>query len=391
MNKYGNGTTMDNKKLRFVRTAVQVLFFGFVLFITLSHGLRGMGIELPWEGGANFHAVCPFGAVESLGRLLFQGRFIPKTGGSNLWVLGGVLASTLLFGSFFCGWLCPLGSIQEWIGKIGKKLWPKLYNRVSGTKADRILGYLRYGVLIFVLVQTTRMVSLVFRSIDPYYALFHFWTGDVALTAFGVLAMVLVGSLFVHRPWCRWLCPFGAVLGLVQKLSPWKIRKGEDSCTACGLCSRACPMGIDVAKKEAVTDARCNRCGECLSKCRRSGALGFSLSGERSGIRRFARVGVLALAIFLGTVLVGGLAGGFEQGTVGTRQGKGGIEQAISGSMTVEELASGLGLDAGAARDALGLPEDLSMDIKLYDLEEIDETLTLHEIKSRVSVITDRD
>lgn len=250
----------------------------------------------PWRLLRNFHALCPFGAVATAGRLVLQGRFVPKTGHSNLWAFAGVLAGTALFGPGLCSYFCPLGSLQEWIGALGKRVFRKRYNRFVSKSVDRALGYLRYVVASLILVQTTRFASLVFSRFDPSYALMRFWSGEVYLTALGVLGAVIAASLFMERPWCRWLCPLGGLLGLVQLLSPWKIRVTKGSCTSCGACGRACPMNVVFGGSGVVRDLRCNRCGSCLSACR--GHVAYSLPFKPPlPIKRGLAAGILFIAL----------------------------------------------------------------------------------------------
>ena len=123
---------------------IQIVFFMFIFTVVFSHFAERNGLKVPWQVLQNFHAVCPFGAVETAGRLILDGAFIPKIHQSNFWVFSGVVLITLLIGTAFCGYLCPLGSVQEWIGGLGKKIFRKRYNRFINEKADRIFGYLRF-------------------------------------------------------------------------------------------------------------------------------------------------------------------------------------------------------------------------------------------------------
>jgi len=107
---------------------------------------------------------------------------------------------------------------------------------------------------------------VVFQDIDPYYALFNFWTGEVATAGFIVLGITMLAALFVERPWCKYACPYGAVLGLTNLVSIFKIHRSESSCIACGACDRACPMNISVSKKVTIRDHQCIACLKCTSE-----------------------------------------------------------------------------------------------------------------------------
>ncbi len=118
------------KKHNWVRKVVQIGFFGFVLLLTAAHVMEEWGIALPFSA-ASLHALCPFGAVETVGRLITQGKFIPKTHESNIWIFFATAGTTVLFGALFCGWLCPLVSVHDWVGKLGKKIFKKRYNNFA--------------------------------------------------------------------------------------------------------------------------------------------------------------------------------------------------------------------------------------------------------------------
>jgi hypothetical protein len=153
------------------------MFFVLILSIAISHVLVDYGVEIPVLSEASLHAVCPFGGVVSLYQLVNTGTSTQKIHDSSFILMGLVFLLALLLGPVFCGWVCPLGSVQEWIGKIGKKLFKKKYNNFLPSTLDSILRYLRYAVLAWVVYMTAISGVLVFADYDPYYALFNFWTG----------------------------------------------------------------------------------------------------------------------------------------------------------------------------------------------------------------------
>lgn len=377
---------MKQKRVVWVRRVIQVVFFLFIFTVVLSHFLEKRGWDLPWPVLHNFHAICPFGAVETAGRLVLEGNFIPKIHESNLWTFFGVSLVTITIGAAFCGYLCPLGSVQDWIGCIGKKTFKKKYNRFVGRKVDNILGYMRYGVLLIIMVQTTRMLTLVFQRVDPYYALFHFWTGDVFISAILVLGAILILSLFVERPWCRWFCPFGALQGVMQLLSPWKIRKNRELCTSCGVCSRACPMRIHIHEKSAVLDTRCNRCGKCLAACPSPGALTYSIQRKPFlKLKNSLVTGVVLLILFSTPILIA-RAGGLFKASNKPVISRGGLSiQEVKSSMTLKELAKGFDLEMETIISILEIPHDVPDSTRIFDLEEIDELMTLKTVKTELS------
>ena len=248
-----------------VRAAIQIGVFVFIMILALVKWVKEMGVVIPWLPEISLHAICPFGGVVTVYEFFTTGGFLPKLHSAAFILMALGLVVAFFFGPLFCGYACPLGSYQEWIGKLGRKLFPMRYGKVIPRGLDRVLRYLRYGVLAMVMYQTIVAGKLVFQEVDPFYALFNFMTGEVALSALVILGVVTVLSLLVERPWCRYLCPYGALLGLFNLIRIFPIRRRESSCIHCGKCDRACPMQIEVSKKNAVRDPQCISCHLCVS------------------------------------------------------------------------------------------------------------------------------
>lgn len=249
-----------------VRTLVQVFFFALIALISVNHTLAETGAGIPFLSNASLHALCPFGGVETIYQYATQGTFIQKIHESSfvLMIIGFVLA--VLFGPVFCGWICPLGSLQEWVGKLGKKLLKRRYNHLIPEKLDKVLRYTRYLSLAWVVYMTASTATLVFANIDPYFALFNLWTGEVAIGGVVILAVTVLASLAVERPWCKYACPYGAVLGVSNLFRVFRIRRTPGLCNADKVCDMTCPMNIKVSQKTIVRDHQCISCLECTSE-----------------------------------------------------------------------------------------------------------------------------
>ncbi len=250
-----------------VRRLVQIFFFGLIALIAVNHTLAESGGGIPILSSASLHALCPFGGVVTIYQYITQGSFVQKIHESSfiLMIVGFLLA--VLFGPVFCGWVCPLGTIQEWFAGLGRKIFgKKRYNHFIPIKIDNILRYARYGVLAWVIYMTAVTGKLIFADIDPYFALFNFWTSEVAVGGLIVLGVTLVASLFVERPWCKYACPYGAVLGVFNLFRVFGIKRQESTCKMCSLCDVHCPMNINVSSKSVVRDHQCISCLECTSE-----------------------------------------------------------------------------------------------------------------------------
>lgn len=263
------------------RRISQLFFAGFIAFLAIQHVIVG-------ENGpvvtASPEAFCPFGGLETLYRYITSGgSYVAHTHLSNVVLLVAVLVIALLLRSAFCGWICPLGFLQDLVSNLSKVLQkriPGLRRAISTMKhrgarlavLDRYLRYMKYLVLAWAVGGAAYFGVMVFRDYDPWSALlnvaeFSFTPGII------VLAVTLVAAFFVERPWCRYACPLGAASGLLGKLSPVYLKREASACTICKVCTKACPMGIDVHSATTIKSADCITCLECVGACPRNGAL----------------------------------------------------------------------------------------------------------------------
>lgn len=246
---------------------IQIFFFLLVALTALKYTLSETGISFPFLADASTHALCPFGGLATLYQFLTTGTLIRKIHESSIVLMVLITLLAVGFGPVFCGWVCPLGSIQEWLGKLGQKLFKSKYNHIVPSTLDEYLRYLRYLVLIWIIYMIAISGDiLVFEQIDPYYALFNFWLSEVAVGGIIVLAITLLASLVVERPWCKYACPLGAILGLTNLISLFKIRRNASTCISCKACDKACPMNITISNTEKVRNHQCISCLKCTSE-----------------------------------------------------------------------------------------------------------------------------
>ena len=269
--------------LRLARHGAQAIVAGFV-FWQVALAVLGEG-EGP-EG------MCPFGGFETLWTWATTGRTVQHTHPVNLTLAVAVLLMAVVGRGFFCGWLCPLGAIQGAIHRATLAVtdhipplrrWRRRAGRAvtrPGALAHRVDVALRYGrwlVLAWALGGAALTGVMVFREYDPWAALISVAEFELS-TAFGVLVAVLVLSMFIRRPFCRYACPLGAIQGLTGMISPIAIQRDASACLGCDLCNRACPMSIPVNQRTRVTDSSCLGCLECVAACPSRDALGVSFA-----------------------------------------------------------------------------------------------------------------
>lgn len=243
--------------------------------------LIGLRHIMPGEAsrGGSFDSFCAFGGIETLLPYIFNGSVLKSTNLLNFSVLIATLGVALVAGRAFCGWLCGLGALQDFIAEWTRKLLgEKRHIRGKQSKTilplrlpasiDRPLRYAKYLVLAAILVASLYMVYPPLREFCPVRAVF-----SLKMTALLWLTLVvfLAGSVLVERFWCKYFCPLGAALALFNKVSPVRL-VGSSTCNNCGRCDIECSMGIaDVPNN--LSDAECIRCLECLDTCARDGSL----------------------------------------------------------------------------------------------------------------------
>lgn len=155
----------------------------------------------------------------------------------------------ILFGRAFCGRICPYGILQDLIHKIP---FPK---KIRSFKADKYLRYLKYVILLFMIV------SYLFTGSTP---------GGEQTNALNIptiigFAVFVLLCIVTSRPFCKYICPVGAVNGLFNLLPTNRYTVDQDSCTKCGVCASVCKMDIEPYK--SVNSVECVRCGKCKKKC----------------------------------------------------------------------------------------------------------------------------
>jgi polyferredoxin len=262
---------------------VQVFFFVLVALISFSKLLEELGVPLSFLPEASLHAICPFGGVVSIYKFATVGTFVQKIHESSFILMFLAFLLAVLLGPVICGWVCPFGTFQEWVGKLGRKMLKNKYNQFVPEKLDNYLRFIRYIVLIMVVYVTATTAKLAFSDIDPYYALFNFWSEEVSVMGLIVLGVVVVLSLFIERPWCKYACPYGAVLGLFNLFRIFKIRRNSSSCIHCKACDKTCPMNISVSGCGSVLNHQCISCMKCTSEnaCPIADTVEFSVKGGK--------------------------------------------------------------------------------------------------------------
>lgn len=214
---------------------------------------------------ANAESWCPFGGVEAFYTYLREGNLVCSLAVSNFYVLAALLLTVLLLRRAFCGFLCPIGALSEWLNALARKFRLPEFS-VRGWP-DRGLSICKYAVVAVILAATWQLGELVFRGYCPAYALVSRHGTDITVWAYVVAGTIAAASLFIKMPFCRWFCPLAAVLNPLSRFGFARIKRDVAACTGCGRCAAACPMEIPVDQMQQVTASRCMTCMECIEAC----------------------------------------------------------------------------------------------------------------------------
>lgn len=249
----------------------------------------------------------PIAGLMNLKYWLLSGQ-IPKVHPAAVFLLVTFLSMAFLFRKAFCSWLCPVGTISEYLWRAGKKLFKRNFPLPRWLDLPmRGLKYLLLGFFVWA-ISTMSVEGIRDFMLSPYGLIadvkmlnFFRHIGETGLIVIGIFA---VASVFVQNFWCRFLCPYGALLGLTSWLSPTRIRRNTETCIDCAKCAKACPSALPVDKLVQIRSVECTGCLECVAVCPAQGALAMSLpklvasKPQRAAIPAWAMAAAIAILFF---------------------------------------------------------------------------------------------
>jgi polyferredoxin len=296
-----------------------------IFILTMAIGLQFfLFVEQAGNGGpititrpAGVEGFLPIGALLGWKRFLTTGVW-DSVHPAAMVILLYAAAISFLFRKSFCSWFCPVGTLSEWLWKLGYRFFGK--NIRLPALLDwplRALKYLLFGFFVYITVKMAPSEITSFLN-SPYYKLadvkmLHFFTriGPVALAT---VAKLMVLSFFVKNFWCRYLCPYGALMGIFAVFSPTAIKRNIDTCVNCRRCSQACSFDLPVHKKTSLFGPACSGCMDCLNVCPQAGTLSLKSPGQNEAGWNPAHVAIALGLFFVIMVFLAQITGHWKSG-----------------------------------------------------------------------------
>jgi polyferredoxin len=303
-----------------IRHSVQWAFLalngwlGLRFFLWVRYFERGgEGMYVPRPAGVE--GWLPIAGLMNTKYLLSTGH-VPAIHPAAMYLFLGFVLMSALLKKAFCSWLCPVGTLSENLWKLGRKIFRGTLRLPKWIDLPlRILKYVLLGFFVaFIGAMSVEALDAFLESpfgIVVDVRMMNFFR-DIGGTAAVIIVALVLMSMLVENFWCRYLCPYGALLGIASLLSPVKIRRDQEACIDCGKCARDCPAHLPVDQLVQIRSAECTACMACVAACPAQDALQFALPPRKNAdaASRWKRRGLSPVAvaavvayIFFGSVL----------------------------------------------------------------------------------------
>ncbi len=306
---------------QFLRSTVQMVFIvlcawigvEFYLFVAWGKSLGAADFTARPPGAEGF---LPISALISLSYWIRTG-FLNNVHPSGLFIFVAILAMGWLLKKSFCSWMCPVGTVSESLWKLGQKLFGR--NLGVNRWVDYPLRSLKYLLLLFFAWSVIAMDAESLKQFiySPYNKMadvkMYYFFAQISGFALWTILILMGLSVVIKNFWCRYLCPYGALLGAMSWFSPVKITRNPASCIDCELCTKACPAAINVHSAKRVISDECSGCLECVEVCPVKDTLGMKTSHSDRYVRNWA-FGLLVVGVFVAITGMAMLAGLWQNG-----------------------------------------------------------------------------
>ena len=245
----------------------------------------------------------------------FKTGIIHEIHPAGFFIFVAILLMSLAFGKVFCSWLCPVGFLSEKLADFGERIFKRKIR--MHPVPDSILRSIKYLLLAFLVYILAGMGTLALKSfLDGGYNVvadikMYYFFAKMDIVSLIVVAVLILFSVIFRGFWCRYLCPYGALLGITALLSPSKIRRNENSCIDCSKCSKACPSFIRVDKVKTVISDECTTCLKCVDACPVKNTLYLqNMAVKKKTTKKY--VAITVIVVFMGLCGIGMLLGKWQ-------------------------------------------------------------------------------
>jgi polyferredoxin len=293
-----------------------ILWIGYEFHLFMEWGLSG-GIAPYVERPPGVEGFLPISALMSLKSWMQTGS-INDIHPSGLFIFLAILGNGLLLKKSFCSWLCPIGTLSEALWMAGQKLFGRTLTLPRWL--DYPLRSLKYLLLLFFVYAIAGMAVPELRQFiySPYNKVadikMYLFFADITSFALWTILILAGLSVIVKNFWCRYLCPYGGLLGFFSLLSPLKITRNVSTCIDCELCSKACPSSIQVHAATRVVSDECMSCYACVESCPLKDTLQMRTPAPSSRPVPSWVFGVLVTGLFVAVTGMAMLAGHWQNG-----------------------------------------------------------------------------
>ena len=307
------------KKVTFWREVVRWGFLAWIVYIGVRFSMfvghfESNGVTPFITRPTGVDGFLPIGALASLKVWIVTGVFDTKHPAA-LVLLVTFLLMSLLAKKSFCSWLCPIGTLSEAAWRVGRRIFGRHFTMWRWFDIPlRALKYLLLAFFVKILLIDMPANAIASFLQSPYWALsdvkmLRFFT-QISTTTIVVVATIAVLSLLYKNFWCRYLCPYGALLGLVSILSPFKIRRDTTTCIDCKQCSKTCPSHLQVHLKNTISNPECSGCLSCVDVCPNN-SLAMSTSFVPKPLPRWV-FPLILISIYAVGIMIGMINGHWE-------------------------------------------------------------------------------
>ncbi|MBM4170920.1 MAG: 4Fe-4S binding protein [Ignavibacteria bacterium] len=314
----------SEKPIQRYRFIIQLIFALICIWIGVEFSFFVKSLEV---GDTNFistrpagvEAFLPISSLMSVYYFLLTGD-IHAAHPAGFFIFLAIVGVSFVVGKSFCSWICPIGLLSEVVGDFGEKFYKKIFKRRVKLPGYldyplRSLKYLLLAFFVYSIFFSMTTAALKYFLDSSYNKIsdikMYYFFAEISQFSLIVISILFFLSIYIRYFWCRYLCPYGALLGLISFLSPTKIKRNVSKCVDCALCAKACPSFIKVDKVVTVRSDECTSCYNCIDVCPVANTLDVNTKVVEKKVSKKSLIFVIVL-IYVGITSIGIFTGNWQ-------------------------------------------------------------------------------